>query len=446
MSITHTLAAYLSGVARTPLPADVADRTRLHLLDTLAAMVSGASLDAGRRALDYVRGEGSSDQATVIGGGITATAADAGFANGMAGHADETDDSHPAGFHPGCGIVAAALAMAEREHSSGEVLLRAIAAGYDVGSRAALAALPQAARAAGYSVTTHAIGGTFGAGAAAATQIALTPDQLTHVLSYTAQQAWGARSYLRDAHHVEKAFVYGGRPARAGIMAATMVQRGFDAVPDVFEGEFNYFAAIGFDADPPALVDGLGSRWEIMRTNIKRYPVGSPILGVVEGLNRILSRASIAPEQVQQVTLEMPARSAQVVNERDMPNVNAQHITAIMLLDGALHLAASHDYARMQDPAVLALRQRISLVPGAGDETMVRIALASGEELSERVPSLRRAMPSPADVQQKARELISEVLGASAADALIEQILRIETLADVRQLRPMLQARVAVAA
>jgi 2-methylcitrate dehydratase PrpD len=446
MSLTHTLASYLSEVARQSLPAEVADRTRLHLLDSLAAMLSGASLDAGRRALDYVRGEGISDQATVIGGGMTATAADAAFANGMAGHADETDDSHPAGFHPGCGIVAAALAMAEREHSSGEVLLRAIAAGYDVGSRAALAALPPSQRAAGYSVTTHAIGGTFGAGAAAATQIALTPEQVCHVLSYTAQQAWGARSYLRDAHHVEKAFVYGGRPARAGIMAATMVQRGFDAVPDVFEGEFNYFAAIGFEAEPAALVDGLGSRWEIMRTNIKRYPVGSPILGVVEGLNRILARTSIAPDAVRRVTLEMPARSAQVVNERDMPNVNAQHITAIMLLDGALHLAASHDYARMQDASVLALRERISLVPGSGDQTTVRIELASGDVVSESVPSLRRATPSPAEVQQKARELISEVLGASAADSLIEQILRIEALDDVQRLRPALQVRVAVAA
>jgi 2-methylcitrate dehydratase PrpD len=446
MSLTHTLATYLSEVASTPLPAEVAERTRLHLLDALAAMLSGASLEAGRRALDYVRGEGTSDQATVIGGGMTATAADAAFANGMAGHADETDDSHPAGFHPGCGIVAAALAMAEREHSSGEVLLRAIAAGYDVGSRAALAALPPAQRAAGYSVTTHAIGGTFGAGAAAATQIALMPDQLCHVLSYTAQQAWGARSYLRDAHHVEKAFVYGGRPARAGVMAATMVQRGFDAVPDVFEGEFNYFAAIGFLADPAALVDGLGSRWEIMRTNIKRYPVGSPILGVVEGLNRIFASRSISPEQVRRVTLEMPARSAQVVDERDMPNVNAQHITAIMLLDGALHLAASHDYARMQDASVLSLRQRISLVPGSGDDTTIRIELGTGDVLSESVPSERRAVPSPGDVQQKARELISEVLGASAAAALIEQILRIHTLDDVQRLRPALQARVAVAA
>src|SRR6202011_4356937 len=99
--LTRQLATYLAGVSAQPLPRDVQERTKLHLLDTLAAIISGATLDAGQHAIDYVRREGSADAATVIGGGLTATAADAAFANGMSGHADETDDSHPAGFHPG---------------------------------------------------------------------------------------------------------------------------------------------------------------------------------------------------------------------------------------------------------------------------------------------------------------------------------------------------------
>jgi 2-methylcitrate dehydratase PrpD len=440
-SITRTLAEYLAQAGARPLPEEVQERTRLHLLDTFAAMVSGATLAAGRHALEYVRHEGTSDDATVIGSDMTATAADAALANGMSGHADETDDSHPAGFHPGCGIVAAALAIAEREHREGAALLRAVAAGYDVGSRAALAAVPPAARTRPYAVTTHAIGGTFGATAAAATLLPLSVDQLCSVLSYGAQQAWGARSYLRDAHHVEKAFVYGGRPAHAGVRAATLVQRGLDAVPDVFEGEFNYFDAVGFDADPPALVDALGSRWEIMRTNIKRYPVGSPILGVVEAMNRLLARTRIDASAVRRVSLAMPARSAQVVNERDMPNVNAQHIAAVMLLDGGLGLAASHDYARMQDPAVLSLRSRISLGAGDGDDTEVRIELCDGAALVERVASTRRTTPSAEDVRQKAMELMSEAIGTTAASALVEQVLRIESVTDMRALRPLLRGR-----
>jgi 2-methylcitrate dehydratase PrpD len=436
-SLTRQLAEHLSRVAERPLPGEVEKRTRLHLLDTLAAMISGATLDAGQRAIQYVRLEGGGSDATVIGGGLLASAADAAFANGMSAHADETDDSHPAGFHPGCGIVAAALAVAEREHAPGQVLLRAIAAGYDVGSRAALAAMPPAARRKGYAVSSHAIAGTFGAAAAAASQLRLDVDQHCYVLSYAAQQAWGARSYLRDVHHVEKAFVYGGRTARAGVLAATLAQRGFDAVSDVFDGQFNYLDAVGFEADRSALVNGLGEQWPIMRTNIKRYPVGSPILGVVEGLNRLFRRATIDPAAVKKVELRMPASSAQVVDERDMPNVNAQHIAAVMLLDGGLGLAASHDYGRMTDPRVLDMRKRIGLSAGDDGDTLVSVELIDGQVLSERVENTR-GTPRADEVERKALELIGEVVGAEAAAELIELVQRVDQLEDVQQLRPAL--------
>ncbi len=436
-SLTQQLADYLSGVATRPLPDDVQQRVKLHLLDTLGAMISGATLDAGRLAIEYVRHETRGHEASVIGGGLLTSAADAAWANGMSGHADETDDSHPSGFHPGCGIVAAALAMAERQHSSGSVLLRAIAAGYDTGGRAVLAAMPLATRAGGYAVTSHAIGGTFGATAAAATQAGLDAARMSYVLSYAAQQAWGGRSYLRDAHHVEKAFVYGGRPARAGVMATTMIQRGFDAVSDVFDGQFNYFAAVGFEADPSALVDGLGERWEIMRTNIKRYPVGSPILGVVEALNRIQSSRPVDPDDVERVELTMPGLSAQVVDERDMPNVNAQHIAALMLVDGGLGLEASHDAGRMQDPRVLRVRQRVSLLRGADGVTGVALSLRDGGVLAEQVPT-RRGAPRLEDVRGKALELIAPVAGDAAANTLVNLILKMEDLPDMRDLQSLL--------
>jgi 2-methylcitrate dehydratase PrpD len=436
-SETWRLADYLSSVSASPLPQAVEARTRLHLLDAVAAMVSGSTLEAGQRALTYVQAEGKSEDASVICGGMTATAADAALANGLSAHADETDDSHPSGFHPGCAIVAASLAVAEREHASGAALLRAIAAGYDVGARAVLAAVPPPTRQTGYSVSTHAIGGSFGAAAAASSLLSLSTQQLCWVLSYAAQQAWGARSYLRDAHHVEKAFVYGGRPARAGVTAATMVQRGFDAGADIFDGEFNYFDAIGRPPDRAALTDGLGLRWEIMRTNIKRYPVGSPILGVVEGFNRLFHQAPIDPARVRRVVISMPRLSAQVVNGRDMPNVNAQHVAALMLVDGRLSVAASHDYARMRDPRVVELRRRIDLAPSSEPETRVEVFLNDGRVHSERVPTARSA-PDAESVRQKALELIGPVLGDDLAAQLVDQVLRIAELNDVRVLRPML--------
>ena len=138
--LMQTLSAYIAGALKRPLPKAVAEKTRHHVLDTLAAMVSGSRLLPGRKAIAYARTLGGPREACVAGSRVVTLAQHAALANGMLGHADETDDSHaPSLTHPGCGVVPAALAMAEREGRNGAALLRAVALGYDVGSRVTMA-------------------------------------------------------------------------------------------------------------------------------------------------------------------------------------------------------------------------------------------------------------------------------------------------------------------
>jgi 2-methylcitrate dehydratase PrpD len=70
--------------------------------------------------------------------------------------------------------------------------------------------------------STHAIGGNFGAAASAAAVLGLDKNLVRYVLSYTAQQASGVMYWVRDEEHVEKAFVFGGMPARNGVTAAIL--------------------------------------------------------------------------------------------------------------------------------------------------------------------------------------------------------------------------------
>ena len=105
-TVTKALAQYIAGAMERDLPADVAAKTKLHVLDTLAAMLSGARLKPGELAAAYVESLGGRPEATVIGTRIVTSAVNAALANGMMGHADETDDSHLGGlFHPGCAIM-----------------------------------------------------------------------------------------------------------------------------------------------------------------------------------------------------------------------------------------------------------------------------------------------------------------------------------------------------
>ncbi len=164
--VMQRLSAYIAQALRKPLPRDVAEKTKHHLLDTIAAMVSGSRLPPGKKATSFVRTLGGAKEACVAGSRIVTAAANAALANGMLAHADETDDSHaPSLTHPGCGIVPAALAMAERERRNGTALLRAVALGYDVGCRLTQSLDAYQFREDGHS--THSFGPMFGAAAAA---------------------------------------------------------------------------------------------------------------------------------------------------------------------------------------------------------------------------------------------------------------------------------------
>src|SRR3981081_3279290 len=130
------LSEYVAATADRELPPEVVAKTKHHVLDTLAAILSGSRLRAGRLAAAYVERLGGAPEAPRSVTSLLLPAESAALANGMAGHADETDDSHLAGrFHPGCGIIPAALAVAEQQDRGGVEFFRAVALGYDVVAR-----------------------------------------------------------------------------------------------------------------------------------------------------------------------------------------------------------------------------------------------------------------------------------------------------------------------
>ena len=160
--LTATLSAYIAGAVTRPLPPNVAEKAKAHLLDTIAAMVSGSMLPPGQSGIAYIRQKGGTPEAHVITTELVTTASNAAFANGMLAHADETDDSHMSSrSHIGCSVVPASLAMAEREGASGDAVLRSVVLGYDIGSRVLFALSPLKFHQAGHC--THSFAGVFGA-------------------------------------------------------------------------------------------------------------------------------------------------------------------------------------------------------------------------------------------------------------------------------------------
>jgi 2-methylcitrate dehydratase PrpD len=271
--ITGTLARYMVEARNQSLPAQVVRECKHRILDTLAAMVSGARLKPGEMAIRFVRSQGGIPEASVLATDLQTSAINAALANGMFGHADETDDFEPVTkAHPGCAVVPAALAMAERERRSGLELLKAVVLGYDLCCRFLMALGPDLVRATHRSA--EGTSATFGSAAAAAALARLDEKGTRYALSYAAQQVSGIWSWARDTEHVEKAFDFGGMGARNGVTAALMVQTGFTGVEDVLDGEHNMIEALSTDPKPQEMIAGLGSRFFVTETASRRFRWG----------------------------------------------------------------------------------------------------------------------------------------------------------------------------
>ena len=446
---TRELSSYIAQAPSLVLPGAVAEKARQHILDTIAAMVSGSRLPPGRLAIAYAGGLGGRAEASVVGTRIITSCVHAALANGMLAHADETDDSHaPSRNHPGCAVVPAALAVAERVHASGEEFERAVVLGYDVAARVNYALDADAFAFAGRM--THSVGGTFGAGAAAAALLGLDALEARHLLSYCAQQSSGVGSSVRDADHIEKAFDFGGMPARNGATAATMVAAGFTGVDDVFSGERNFLQAYAIKPDPGKLADGLGRHFEILTTNIKKWSAGSPAQAAIDALLHLMTTQDVVAKNVKAITVHLPTGSDRTVDRTPAPDVNVQHLLALLLTDGTLTFRSIHAHERMADPAVRALAERIKVVPSdellharPRRQAIVEVETHDGTRHTHRMRAVRGTPDNPmsqAEVEAKARDLMEGILGRKQTEPLIKSIRDLAGVKDIARLRRLWQA------
>jgi 2-methylcitrate dehydratase PrpD len=444
-----TLSDYMSAARTNSLPAEVLEQAKHHLLDTLGAMISGSELAPGQAALRYAGSYAGKGAATIVASTLTVAPGDAALTNAIMAHADETDDSHNASrSHPGCSVVPAALAAGEEFGVDGAHFLRAVTLGYDIGTRVVMA-MGGAAFSYESSLSTHSIAGTFGAAAAAGCIASLDAHQMRWMLDYTAQQSSGITAWRRDTDHIEKAFVFAGKPARDGVASALIVKSGGNGVDDVFSGADNFFQAYAPTAKPERLVEKLGERYEITQTDIKKWTVGSPIQAPLDAIEAIRKKRPFETDQVQRVTVRLAPSVAAVVDNRDIPDICLQHMVAVMLLDKTVSLRAAHDKERMQDPSVQRQRAKVNLVR---DEELAKILplrvaivdiqLMDGTILSERVSAVRGTPQNPmsrAEIIEKSRDLTAPILGREKSERLIETIYSIEAITDIRTLLALLQ-------
>jgi 2-methylcitrate dehydratase PrpD len=445
------LSRYMAAAKDHPLPAEALEAVKHHVLDTFAAMVSGSELPPGKAALSFAAAQAGRPVATVVGSAIVTSPMDAALINGVLAHSDETDDSHgDSQSHPGSSAVPAALATGESFQITGSQFLRAVALGYDIGPRVTMALGGLTFRNETRR-STHSIAGTFGAAAAAGCAASLDPMQMRWLLDYASQESSGFAVWERDTDHIEKGFVFAGMPARNGVTAALLVHSGFNGVDDVFSGADNYFQVNAPKGTVSKLVEALGERYEVTRTDIKKWTVGTPIQAPLDAIANLRRQRAFEADDVERVIVRLAPTVGAVVDNRDIPDICLQHMVTVMLIDKTASFAAAHDKPRMDDPTVRRHRAKVEYVPDGElarllpvRVAVVEITLKDGSRLSDRVEAVRGTVRNPMtrdEIVDKARDLMAPVLGRGQTQRLLDAVLSLEAARDLRPLRALLQRR-----
>lgn len=425
---------FIFGLTFADLPSQVVDRAKLHLMDFLANVLAGARLEEGRRIGAYVRGSGAREEASVLGLGFKSSSPQAALANGTLGALLQSHDGFKhGGSHPGSSVIPSALALAEAHQRSGEELITAVSAGYELANRISAAIHPSHSLK-GFAPTGTT--GTFAAAGAAAKLLNLSREELASALGI-AGFILPITTYetLLGKHSVTP--IHGGWAAKTGIEAALLAEAGYEGAPDILRGRFGKgFCLITSDSFEPAkLNQGLGRDYAIMETYLKPFPACRHTHGAVELVLGWVEKERIGWREVERVkvrTFEMALQFVQYTEpgaELYECQMSIPYVLAAALYDGELTFRQFSRQRRL-DPDLHHFSRRIEVREDpdltraypAKTAAKVELVLKDGRGLKGRIdlPAGDPGNPiSPEQLVAKARENCLPSLGRQGTEAFL---------------------------
>lgn len=459
-TIARQLAQFACDCSHDALPPEIAERTKLYILDTFGAIQAGANEPSTRIIADVVLRPSRAEKCTIIGRDGTASPLAAAMVNGAAAHAVEIDDDHrQSALHPGAVVVPAALAACEEAGADGKTLIAAVAVGYEVAVRVGMAMGGTQDRVGFHSTSTC---GVFGAAAAAGVAFGLSPDQMSAAFGLAGSQACGLQEWKADGSWTKR--MHAGKAAEAGVLSAMMAARGYTAPDTVFEGDYGFLKAFsGKERNhPDEITRGLGRQFLGAETAFKPYACCRFSHQLIDAVLDLKSRHGFQADEITRADIRIYRTGFRALFEphdrtyRPETIVDAQfsipYIFAITLLYGGA-LPAHFNDDLIRDANVLALMDRVHGQPDDVLETLfpekygtdIIITLTSGQTLHHYAdvpsgdPMKDEYQEAPdrfgAEIIRKYTALMAATaLGPKAIDRLVERVMGLEDAAEVRTL------------
>lgn len=368
MNETQTLVEYCHVIGHRSLPQAIGEYAQLLLLDYMGVAAAGAALeDSSRIARQVAQGMGGTPEATAFGLGEKIPAVMAAFVNGITEHGIEMDDTHSgASSHPGVVIWSTALAVAEREGSTGAELLPAAAAGYEMACRAGYAAAPPSMYRRGFHPTSAS--GVFGAAVTAACLLGLSPEEMLNAVGIAGSFASGNMEYLAQGTLTKR--VQPGQAAHGGILAALLAKRGYTGPHTILEGDFGFLHAYSDEGMPERLTAKLGETWEIALTGIKAFGCCRYMQSPMEAALRATRDVVWSPEKVRAIRVGLVSAGwglvADPIEAKYAPQtrVDAQFSLPFGVATALIHGRGTVNEFResqLHNPTILDLARRVTI-------------------------------------------------------------------------------------
>jgi 2-methylcitrate dehydratase PrpD len=438
MHVVERFACWAEDYRSEPLAPEVLHHAKRVVVDTYAAMLSGAvvapaTLLARALAEELDRGEAR------LALGRRATVRAAALINGAAAHTTEVDDIFRDGiYHPGAPTIPAALAVAQAQGISGEAFLRAVVAGYEISTRIG-AAMGRAHYKYWHNTGTV---GSFGACAAAAEALRLDAARFAHALATVATFAAGLQQAFRMDSMSKP--LHSGHAAEAGVVAALAAREGVTGSLDVIEGEAGFGRAMSDAPDWDRALATLGSDFHVTRMTVKNHTCCGHTFAAIDGALALKAKMNVAANEIERVRVATykPALDVAGYDEPHTPaeaRFSLKYVVATALTHGDVRFAA-FEPGRIGDPQTRDLMRRIEVAvdpeldaafPGKR-AARVRIATRGGRS-EEYLQPTRIGDPeaplSDAQLEEKFLELSAPVLGLERARKLLDRLWRLESQA-----------------
>jgi 2-methylcitrate dehydratase PrpD len=463
MGITAELSAFSADISIAGLPPDVVERARFLVLDLVGNIVrarhdaeSTASMLAAVRALGLAAGNSG-----VFGDCARYTPAGAALLNGALGHSLDFDDTHAAGsLHPGCPVIAAALAAGEMTGAPGADVLAGIIAGYEVACRVALALPAGEHYARGFHPTATC--GVFGAAAAAGRIFGLDADGIASALGIALSQSAGSLQFLANGAWTKRFQV--GWSGMAGLTAATLAREGFKGAAEALEGKHGFLNAYAPSPNPARAVQGLGTEFELMQTAVKPYPSCRYGHAGIDAAIMLRSEHAIDPATIERVTLGLSESGMLLIGlpaakKADPQNVVDGQFSGPFVIATALSTGGMgwDSYGLLHDPGIRALLPRIACERDAEVQAEYpanmsgKLTVVAAGQTYQRMVVVPKGEPgnflTQDELRQKFMALTGAVLGEERSARLADAVLAIDTAPGIgpllRLASPMAGARLA---